>query len=547
MPKITRLDKFDIVLPDDNQFPEEQKLYSKQEWNNKTTQLTAKLYYSIDEKGSNNQPLNNFKIVASLKKQGEVYISKTVAKELRRYSNGLGSGLFNLPARADLVQQSLPPFATSQCVIQLKNQTCNQQQQQVILDNLKLANYGLNPIVKTDDRPLTTVEITLTKKDNDSKIEEHQMDCQKTLVSYLQYCPDTAITPKIAVNTKIDGVDTQLIGINENSYPLLLNSIQLNSTQGGIKPDFQNKAIVNNSIELIAPFHKQTEVLLSEQEVVPDFYDEYFDDINIGYPEEYEQQKNIKLGTETQIIVGNNTIPASIKSYYQCNDIVCPFYTSDHTVFRLKNISDGLITMTINPISFLPVKAEVDYDNILFYAHNVEEVTRLKNELQSGIAKNYTVNITAWYQIETLEKQGKQWSMIFLFTGILSVIFILFILGALAKINIDLKKREIAQLLLLGYSKFFVGLLVIFEYVLLTTIGATLALGVGELFFMAIKWHLENTVDKTDTDFSVFANSFTIDILAFLNLFGFVMPVTIFIAVVAAYITAKTDPVDLLD
>jgi hypothetical protein len=106
-----------------------------------------------------------------------------------------------------------------------------------------------------------------------------------------------------------------------------------------------------------------------------------------------------------------------------------------------------------------------------------KQVEALDEQLEKKVCPVYNVQYNI-YAIDKLKRQDQRLSTLFQLTLWLSVIFIILAISALAKINIDKRRRQMAQLFILGYSKLLVGFFAGFaEYVLLTVLGSVIAVG----------------------------------------------------------------------
>jgi len=502
---------FDVVVSD----PLGEILYGDEWyslWDTKTAQFTGKpLTLSI-----NDIPIKGeFKIVARQTASGfglDIYASEQLGIALKKYSIGLGAEELGLPMVPDQVQYALPRFETMHCILELPNSQCNTEQQTKMIERLKAEKFQVKPRDK-NVVDIHRFQITLTKFDQfKGQIQLTKGHCEKRLYHHLQVCPSAVVTPQISLSTDLVATDDtkkaiQLAGITSASYDLLPGIQEMMNQHGGRKLNFWDEGISENGIEMIAPYHD-----------------------------------NISLGT-VNLHVAGTSIPAFVTAYYQCSEERdCPFYTTPLAVFRLQNIIDGTaIFKSGNPPVFYPTEQQlrVDYDEILFYANQVEEVETWSEKLEQELP-GYKVqyHIAA---INKLKRQDQMLSGVFQLTLTLSIIFIVLAVGALAKMNVDKRRRQMAQLFILGYSKSFVSLLLVCEYFLLTALASVAAIGVGSIVFSATRHLFQSHLGAT------IVNAMRLDIGAFGNVFFIVVLLTTFVASLAAYLASKSDPVELLD
>ena len=512
-PKIsTEFGLFEVVVSD--QLGE--LLYGKEQW--------YELWDNTQFKGMpmrlslNDIPLSgDFQIVSRQKVPGrKIYASEELGICLKKYSIGLGCEEVGLPMVPDQVQYSLPNFETMQCVIEFPNSQCDSEQQTKIVKRLKAENFKVEemPNVLTD---INKFQVTLqTFNENNGQVEPNKGDCEQRLYHHFQNCPYVAITPKISLPVDLVQFETtqtiQLSGISPPSYDFLPGIEEMINQWGGKRLDFWTEGLSEDGVEIVAPYNAKT-----------------------------------PLGMASLQLAGLS-IPAFIIAYYQCPEgMDCPFYTKPKSVFRLQNIIDGAAIFKYDNYSpiFYPSEAQqrIDYDELLVFANAVEEVENLHGQLVKALpGYNVQYNI---YAIDKLKRQDQRLSTLFNLTVWLSVVFILLAVGALAKINVDRRQREMAQLFILGYPKSFVGLMLVCEYVLLTVLASIFAIGVGWGVFAIARYYLQSTIETT-TEFATIVNAMTLDLSAFSSVFIIVIIVTTVVAAVAAYLASKSDPVELL-
>jgi hypothetical protein len=493
----------------------------------------------------NDIPLEGeFNIVARQTTLGrKIYASEQLGECLKKYSIGFGCEEVGLPLVPEQVQYGLPRFETMHCLLDFPLELCDSYQQTKIRKRLEAENFQVEetPSMAAD---MNRFQVTLTKF-NESKgiFEPTKGDCEQRLYHHLEACPSSVVTPKISVKVQLNKSDSlktiQLAGISPDAYEFLPGIEEMTNKWGGRKLDFWTEGIPEDGIEMVAPYDINIPLGTVELRVTK------------------AELRVTKASSDTSTLPAftkassdTSTLPAFITAYYQCPEgMDCPFYTRSDLAFRLQNLINGTAIFKFDenvPPRFYPSKQQqrIDYDEILFYANHVEEVENLDRELEKTLpGYNVQYNI---YAIDKLKRQDQRLSTLFQLTLWVSVVFILLAVSALAKINIDRRRRQMAQLFILGHSKFYVGLLLVFEYVLLTVLGSLLAIGVGWVIFTAAGYYLQSGLAQ-QTEFTTIVNAMSLDIGAFSVVFLLVVSVTTVVASIAAFFTSRIDPVELLD
>jgi len=513
---------FDLVVSDHLG----ESLYGAEKWHQLWNQEASRLTGKSLTLAINDIPLRGqFRVVARQTMPGrKIYASEQLGMCLKKYAIGLGCQEVGLPMVPEQVQYSLPKFQTRHCLLEFPNEQCDSAAQAKITKRLRAENFQVE---KTQNMvaDISRFQVTLTQiNELNGQVEPTKGDCEQRLYHHLQACPYAIITSKISLK-KVDleqsgNINTiQLSGISPDSYDFLPGIDEMTNKWGGRKLDFWTDGISEDGIEMVAPYSVNTQLGAAELRVTGDS--------------------------------GESRLPAFITAYYQCpTGMNCPFYTKPNLVFRLQNMMEGTAIFKHNedvPAIFYPTEQQqrIDYDEIFFYANQVEEVEGLHEELKKALpGYNVQYNI---YAIDNLKRQDQRLTTLFKLTLWLSVVFILLAVGALAKINIDKRRRQMAQLFLLGYSKLFVSLLLVCEYVLLTVLASILAIGVGWTVLEATVYYLQISTGQDTTEFATIVNAMSLDISAFSMVFLTVVLVTTVVAAVAAILASKIDPVELLD
>jgi hypothetical protein len=514
---------FDLVISDHLG----ETLYGVEVWRSLWAEDASKFNGKPLNLAINDMPLTaEFNIVARQTMPGrKIYASEALGRCLKKYSIGLGCEEVGLPIVPEQVQYSLPKFETMDCLLEFPNEECDDEVQNKITKRLMAENFLLEDIENWVDT-INRIKVTLTQVNElNGRVEQTKGDCEQRLYHHLQACPYTMVTSQVAVEVDllIESLGFKkvlLSGISADSYDFLPGILEMTDQWGGRKLDFWTSGISEDGIEIVAPY-----------------------DINLPLG-----------GAELRIIgsSGKSVLPAFITSYYECpKGMNCPYYTKPEIVFRLQNLTEGTVLFKydneVSPI-FYPTKQQqrIDYDEILLYANHVEEVAQLHKQLENTLSEGYKVQYNI-YAIDKLKRQEQRFTTLFQLTLWLSVIFIILAVAALAKINIDKRRRQMAQLFILGHSKLFVGLLLVCESVLLTILASVLALGVGWGVLEATSYYLQFSTGDEATEFMTIVNAMNLDLSAFSIVFIIVVLVTTFVASIAAFFASKIDPVELLD
>ncbi len=504
-------------------------LYGAEEWHRLWTKNDSKFNGEPLILAINDIPLTpEFKVVARQTMPGrKISASEQLGICLKRYSIGLGCEEVGLPLVPEQIQYSLPKFETRHCLLELSNEQCDEAQQQKITKRLRAENFQLETLPNQVDS-INRVQVTLTQiNELNGRVEPTKGNCEQRLYHHLQACPYAIVTSQVSVEVdlliqsqSLGFKKIMLSGISPDSYDLLPGIVEMTDQWGGRKLDFWTDGLSENGIEIVAPY-----------------------DVNIPLG-----SLNLRVAGDS----GKSKLPAFITSYYQCSKgMDCPFYTKPEIVFRLQNVKEGTAIFKSDndaaPIFYPTTQQQrIDYDEILLYANSVEEVPQLHGALENILPNGYKVQYNI-YAIDKLKRQDQRFTTLFQLTLWLSVIFIILAVAALAKINIDKRRRQMAQLFILGHSKLFVGLLLVCESVLLTLLASILALGVGWGVLEATSYYLQFSTGQDATEFATIVNAMDLDLSAFSIVFLIVVSVTTLVVSIAAFFASKIDPVELLN
>lgn len=260
------------------------------------------------------------------------------------------------------------------------------------------------------------------------------------------------------------------------------------------------------------------------------------------------RDSGLALGQDFDILLPDATIAAKVAGLYGC-ERDCALLTDTGSAFRVANVAERVVEAVGRAPTFLrPARRDIDYDEILVYTKGIETVRATTAALEKQLGNDYVVspNILA---IQALERDNARLSAVFWVTLVFAVVFLLLAQAALSKINIDRRNRQMAQLLILGFSRGFVRLLVIGEFMVITAASALFALAVSS----ALCWGLRSVLlevmadQKGDASFLRVVNAMQIDPAMFWWISGLVLACSLVVAAVVARIASAADPVELLD
>jgi hypothetical protein len=499
-------------------------LYGEEEWEKlwdakSGTFKGAPLRLSI-----NDLPIEpEFRVVARRTFPGRgVYGSGALGAALRRYSWGFGAPEFGLPADEGLLQVALPKLATPRCLVMLDDSdpTCDAAGRKRLTQRLSDLHYEVSeksPVHLPALPGYAPLGIGLTEvvdEKGKTRVQEIRGDCQEVLA------------PQLVANCS-----SALV------FPDLHLDVALQPPQGAAR---QVKAVAA-SPEVRALLPEATQ-LAERHGLAPSTGSGVFDlAVAAG--------SGLDVGSAVHLQVGKTRVPAQVQSLYQCtaDAATCPIYADPLSVLRLVNLAEGSVSLqSTEPVVFVPTASGEEYDEILVYPGTVEDVEPVSAAL-SSLYPGYSVqyNVAA---IDKLRRQDTRLATLFTLTIALSAVFLVLALGALARINIERRSRQMAQMLILGFSRRFVRGLVVAEYLLLTVTASVVAVVLTHLLCLAARSLLSSTTtDEGGQDFAVIVNSMSVDPQAFGLVFAVVAVCTWMIALVSARRAAKADPLNLLD
>jgi hypothetical protein len=497
-------------------------LYGEEEWEKRWDARSGAFKGAPLRLSINDLPIEpEFRVVARRTVPGRgVYGSSALGAALRRYSWGFGAPELGLPADEGLLQVALPKLATPRCLAMLdeSDPTCDAAGRKRLTQRLSDLHYMLRekpPALLPALPGYAPLGIGLTEvvdEGGKTRVQEIRGDCQEVLSPQLvTNCSSALVFPDLSIDVGLEapqGVARRVkaVAASPEVRALLPEATQL-AERHGLAPSAASGAF----------------------------------DLAVA------AGSGLDVGSAVHLQVGKTRVPAQVQSLYQCAGAACPIYADPLSVLRLVNLAEGSVRLqSTEPVVFVPTASGEEYDEILVYPGTVEDVEPVSAAL-SSLYPGYSVqyNVAA---IDKLRRQDTRLATLFTLTIALSAVFLVLALGALARINIERRSRQMAQMLILGFSRRFVRGLVVAEYLLLTVTASVVAVVLTHLLCLAARSLLSSTTtDEGGQDFAVIVNSMSVDPQAFGLVFAVVAFCTWMIALVSARRAAKADPLNLLD
>ncbi|MDY7092577.1 MAG: ABC transporter permease [Acidobacteriota bacterium] len=503
-----------------------QRLYGEETWQELSQTgeypLADNLRLSINE-----LPISAaFRVVARRTLPGTgLYASPQAGEALRRYTSGFGAVEFELPADDALVQAALPQVVTNRCRILLEeaDPSCTAEAQSTLERRLRDQHHDLEPSSEIDypsidgHQSFLLAPQELFEPGGQNEIRPRYGRCRDIVRPQLiDRCTRAKVVDELHLTLSVVQRDPAEIEDSTRQVEL----VSLDPEYLGLLDGWQD---LRDRFGTLPP--TSTELVFT-----------------------LPLSENRGIGDRLTITVGDHSLPIRVGSFYRCNpEEPCPWIADPRTVFRLKNLVDGIVDVaSLEPFVLIPSGATESFDQILAYAPDVQEVPKIAEHLQEqypGLSVQY--NAAA---LDKLERQDSRLSVLFTLTMTLSALFLFLALAALAQINLERRSRQMAQMLILGFRRQFVRRLVVAEYVLLTTLSAIASLGFTAVLFAIARSQLRSSPNTSSgRDFAVIVDSMSIDPKAFLVVFTGVLVCTSLIAMVSARGAAKADPLTLLD
>lgn len=470
----------------------------------------------------NDLPLSSeFQVVARRRLPGRgLYASPATGESLRRYTEGFGAPELGLPADPGLVVHALPKLAVSSCLLLLDpaDPTCDDQARKRLLRRLGQLQHevtipsepSLPPLPGRERLRVQLAEVV--DEGGEAVRREVRGDCREALAPHLvETCGAALVLPELDLEvtmglTSGGTMTIPVVAAGPETWDLLPGAEQLADLHGIPLP------AEGGTVGLALPVRAGRAV-----------------------------------GEEVTLELGDARVPARVERLYTCSPgAACAAFAEPMAVFRLQNLAEGLIEVSSrDPLVFVPVHTETEYDEVLAYVPRVEDLERVSGELRSRYpGYNVQYNVAA---LDKLRRQDSRLSTLFTLTISLSALFIVLALGALARINVERRRRQMAQMLILGFGRGFVRRLIVAEYVLLTAAAAAAAVGLTALLCAVARRLLSASDGGSEQGFEVIVQSMAVDPLAFLQVFAVVVVCTWTIAILSARKAARTDPLNLLD
>jgi len=553
-----------------------ERIYGKKAWHDawSGTQFTGgplKIVNGDDELEG------TFDIVGRQRRFGAaMYFSQEFGAELRRAADGLGAPKFGILPNPDLVELSLPKLRTASCAIVLpRSAVCPPDRHENLQRDLRDRQHQIDEksslnaylpeklFASFSMRPVELIE------EKGSLLAKPIVANCRNLIgpTVANRCVRGEVAADVrqevmvrAAGSKEGGRQAHVIGVTETIFDKLRPTLDLDAPAGSVLT--MHSLREKGAISVVVP-----------------------------------QVLGAKMGDTLNLVVGQSiSVPALVTGVYQCSltDATSPAASQNQTTgrgitgelpdgapfphtaiagqadaspltfkpakcdimadvesaFRLVNLHEGSAEIASRTPFLLRSRATgVMYDKILVYAASVEEVMDLSAKLRSILGSDYQVSPRE-IVIRRLNRDNARLSAVFMVTLTFAVVFLLFSLSALSKINIDRRNRQMAQLFIFGFSRWFVKLLVIAEYLLVTLLSTAFALAISVGLCAGLQALLLGGIfgeKPTDKSFLRVVNAIRIDADMFWLVAAVVATCALLVAAVVAQIAARADPVELLE
>jgi hypothetical protein len=476
-----------------------------------------------------NQTLaGDFQIVGRQKRGRDgLFFSPRLGNELRSISDGLGSPELAVPPNAELVAISLPKLRTGACVLHLPEiSVCPREARQNLSYDLRSRQHIVEQgsiiarfLGGTQPGMSQTINMMEARDSrDDSAYQPSSANCSDLIGPMVtDHCQQATLMQLATANVAVRAQDpankvtrAQLLGVSPEMFALM----QLGIEAPADPPIVPRSLEATGVIQVVAP-----------------------------------ASTGLTRDEPFAVIAGAATLRGRVAATYPCKGD-CRIFADVESTFRLQNIADGLVEVVSgDPLSLRPKRTQIQYDEVLVYPGTVEEVVDLSNRLKALLGDDYRVspNMIA---INNLKRDNARLSAIFLVTVVFALVFLLLSLGALSKINVDRRRRQMAQLLILGVSRWFVRLLVLCEYFLITILSTLFALMVSALLCAGLRMLILGGYlgeMPTDAGFQRVVNAMEIDPGMFAQLCGIVIICSLAIASMVAMSASRANPIELLD
>ncbi len=463
----------------------------------------------------------DFTVVARRTAPGRgLYGSQDLGSALRGYTSGFGAIELGLPTDPQLVEHALPRLATAGCVVLLdeRDPTCDAERRGQLSRRLLELQYRVEsgptrrlPAI-TGYRVLGFALGEAVDEGAQTVRREIEGDCRALLAPHLvDRCGSAVVLPDLAVELTLERASGEA-----RTVTVAAVTRDVRRLLSGARQPVERHGTTPPSADSLPGLTVAT-------------------------------ASGLELAEEVNLRLAGDWLPARIDGFYSCPEgNPCPAFADPMTTFRLHNLQQGAVEIfSRDPLIFIPAHRGTEYDEVLAYVPEVEQVEAVSEVLRGllpGISVQY--NLAA---LDKLRRQDSRLSALFNVTIVLSALFIVLALGALALINVERRRRQVAQMLILGFSRRFVGRLIVAEYLLLTTLSSLASLGLTALLCGAARRFLSAAAGGTERGFEVIVQSMSVDGSAFLQVFAVVALCTWLIAQVTARRATGADPLHLLE
>ena len=449
-----------------------------------------------------------------------LYGSRALSSALRRYALGFGAVKLGLPTNLEQVEQTLPQLTAAGCVLVLEKHdpTCDAVSREQLLQRLRELRYVATP---SPPRHLAMIEgfrfldiaAGETQGDGAQSVRREQVgDCGELLAPHLVgRCGSALVTPDLTVELTLERATGEAVATTVAA-----------ATQDVRRLLPAARALVDRFGEVPASAGGLLGLTVAAS-------------------------SGLTLAEEVSLRLAGEWMPARIEGFYACpGDGPCPAFADPLTTFRLRNLRERSIEIVSrDPLTFVPANQAAEYDEVLVYVPGVERIEAVSEELRSLLP-----GIDVLYDAAALEKLRGQdvfLSVLFNVTVVLSVLFVVLALGALAGVNVERCSRQMAHMLILGFTRRFVRRLIVAEYLLLTALSSLMALGLTAFLCVTARAFLDTPSGAAERGLEIVVRSISVDGVAFLQVFFVVVLCTGLIAQVSARRVAASDPMNLLD
>ncbi len=450
-----------------------------------------------------------------------LYLSPTAAHGLRRYTLGFGAPALGLPVNEGLLEHALPKPMAERCTVLLGdgNSGCDAAARSLIERRFAARQWPRLPGDEGRFGDLVgwrSLRVALTEVQTTAARTEVRVvagDCASLLAPHLvDICRDARVIPELemaAVLAIEDAMprDVIVVGAPPAVAAALPGVAELRDRYGSALP-------ADDVLELVAA-----------------------------------AELGLSPGEPVMIRVGETDVPARIRALYACEssaDVPCPMFANLLLTARLRDLAAGTVALqSTEPLVFVPTDIGETFDEVLVYAPSVEDVEPLAASLSAaypGMSVRY--NVTA---LAKLARQDARLATLFSLTMVLAAMFIVLALGALTRLDVERRKRQLAQLLILGKSRRFVRRLIVGELLMLTLLASALAAGLTAGLCVLARALLVGEGREASPDFAIIVSAMGLDLVAFVQVTTVVLACTWIVALASAYGAARTDPLTLLD